>query len=164
MSEPVTFTFPFRVLVEHALDSSDETQPEKLARQIADAVPPAFLRDCLAEALEGYVRVMMDRRRAGNPLVGWHCAPTAVLRAKTNGIRAAWLRDRVHVGNGTWKLLPDCTYTDLLFAALDRRRMTRLSREGANRFEALARVVRGRGAGTVGELPPSDLVTLAGLM
>lgn len=154
--------FALRTLVKDLLDQSDEAQPDKLARLVADAVPTEYLRGVLAETLEGYVRVIIDRRRSGNPLIGWSGAPpiTDTRSAKVQGIRDAWLQDRVHVGSGTWKHLGDCTYQDLMHAALERRRMARLSNEAADRFEALAGILRGRGVGTVAELPITDLLGL----
>lgn len=152
--------FQLRSLVRDVIDRSDEVQPEKLARLVADAVPETYIRAALAETLESYVRVIVDRRRAVNPIVGWNPVPGSTISAKVIGIRDAWLKDRVHIGNGSWKRLGDCTYSDLMFAAIERRRLARLNNDAADRYEALAKVVRGRGVDTVSELPPSDLLTL----
>ena len=87
--------------------------------------------------------------------------------AKVAAIRAAgpkWLEDRYCVGAGddSWKLLGDCGFSDLMFAAGQRREQAARTSAVAERLEVLAELVRSHGVSRVRDLPASVLAGVGG--
>lgn len=143
--------FNIRHTVRDILDETDLTTPAEIAEKVAEMVPTNQLRTTLATALREYVRVELThtRARAAQP------TRTGGPSAKVTAIRDAahqWLRQRVCAGD-TWKMLGDCTYEDLLRLEQDRREHAQRSAAAAERFAALAALVRKHKAGRVGDLP-----------
>jgi hypothetical protein len=145
--------------VADVLDSTDLVTPEEIAHKVVGDIPDEDLRAVLTLVLPGYVRGVIYRRRAHNPyLTG---SPPPARSAKVAAIRDTWsqpaLRDRVHVGDGEWKLLGHCTYRDLMCAAMERRRLAQANLAKADHFEALANLLTARDVTHVADLPADDL-------
>jgi hypothetical protein len=93
--------------------------------------------------------------------------PRPARSAKVAAIRAAapkWLEDRYCVGGGDddWKFLGDCGFTDLMFAAGQRREQAARTSAVAERLEGLAELVRTHGVERVRDLPASVLDSVGG--
>lgn len=91
----------------------------------------------------------------------------AARSAKVAAIREAgprWLRDRLNTGADPreWKRIGDCTFTDLMFAAGQRRDQAARTSAAAERLEALAELVRAHGVDRVRDLPESVLAEAGG--
>jgi hypothetical protein len=94
-------------------------------------------------------------------------APRPARSAKVAAIRAAapkWLEDRYCVGDGDddWKFLGDCGFSDLMFAAGQRREQAARTSAVAERLEGLAELVRTHGVKRVRDLPASVLDSVGG--
>lgn len=149
--------FDLRAAVVEVLDGTGLADLGEVAAKVAENVPSRHLRSALAEALRSYVAVVNQQRRARNPIIGGGAVSSR--SSKVSGIRdavALALRDRVHVEGGM-KLLGECTYDDLMFAAAERRENARRNLAKADQYEALAEKVRAHKAARVADLPPSVL-------
>ncbi|NUQ97871.1 MAG: hypothetical protein HOY79_15390 [Streptomyces sp.] len=87
--------------------------------------------------------------------------------AKVAAIRESgpkWLRDRLNTGAEPreWKRIGDCTFTDLMFAAAQRRDQAARTSAAAERLEQLAELVRAHGVERVRDLPASVLAQVGG--
>lgn len=87
--------------------------------------------------------------------------------AKVAAIRAAgpkWLEERYNVGADPreWKRLGDCGFTELMFAAGQRRDQAARTSAAAGRLEGLADLVRTHGVKRVRDLPASVLAEVGG--
>lgn len=87
--------------------------------------------------------------------------------AKVAAIRAAgpkWLEERYNVGADPreWKRLGDCGFTDLMFAAGQRREQAARTSAAAERLESLAELLRTHGVDRVRDLPASVLTQVGG--
>lgn len=87
--------------------------------------------------------------------------------AKVAAIRESgpkWLRDRLNTGADPreWKRIGDCSFSDLMFAAAQRRDQAARTSAAAERLEALAELVRAHGVGRVRDLPESVLAQVGG--
>jgi hypothetical protein len=87
--------------------------------------------------------------------------------AKVAAIRDAapkWLRDRLNTGGDPreWKRVGDCTFSDLMFAAAQRREQAARTSAAAERLEALAELLRAHKVELVRDLPQSVLVEMGG--
>lgn len=98
-------------------------------------------------------------------------APTPVRpparSAKVAAIRAAgpkWLEERYNVGADPreWKRLGDCGFSDLMFAAGQRREQAARTSAAAERLEGLAELLRSHGVERVRDLPASVLASAGG--
>lgn len=121
------------------LDAHPATDPASVARTVANTAEDQQLRDLLAEALVDVVR-----RRI------------AIANTRTSKLRdpnRSILNQRMAVGPGQWKLLGDCTPTDLRSMARFRRAKAAEQEEWHTRFVRLADAVAACGAGVVAELP-----------
>jgi hypothetical protein len=154
--------FDLRAAVAKVLDTSDLAEPDEIASKVAENVAARDLRSALALALVPYVRIQMDNSRRSNVILNGDSdvqRKQSARSPKVAAIRDAWaaaLRDRVHVSDG-WKLLGDCTYEDLLFAAEERREKARQNVARAERFEWLAERLQANGVARVADLPKNDL-------
>lgn len=153
--------FNLREAVESVLESGELASPEAVAAQVVSNLGARQVRAALEQALPGFVRTQMQNRRASNTiLAGSANAPAR--SSKVAGIRDAWanaLRDRVHVDGG-WKLLGECSYADLMFAAQERRSHAARNLAKADQFESLAARLESAGAATVADLPRGDAAVL----
>jgi hypothetical protein len=87
--------------------------------------------------------------------------------AKVAAIRESgprWLRDRLNTGAEPreWKRIGDCTFTDLMFAAAQRRDQAARTSAAAERLERLAELLRTHGVDRVRDLPASVLAQVGG--
>lgn len=88
--------------------------------------------------------------------------------AKVAAIRASgpkWLNDRLRTGADPreWKLIGDCSFSDLMFAVAERRVQVARTAAVAERFERLAELVRVYGVERVRDLPASVLAQVGGV-
>lgn len=151
-----------RHLVHSVLEQTDLASPEEVAAAVARGVPAKRVRAVLVEALTAYVRTTMQQRRAHNPILADEQRTQSARSSKVAAIRDSWasaLRDRVHVSDG-WKLLGECTFEDLMFAAAERREHAARNLAKADQFEALASRLESAGVETVADLPESALDVL----
>jgi hypothetical protein len=87
--------------------------------------------------------------------------------AKVAAIRESgpkWLRDRLNTGADPreWKRIGDCSFTDLMFAAAQRRDQAARTSAAAERLERLAELVQAHGVDRVRDLPESVLAQVGG--
>lgn len=151
--------FDLRAAVIEVLDTTSLTEPSDIAAQVAKDVPAKQLRAALTEALVSFVANVNQRRRMNNPLLGHAPQVRSGRSTKVAGIANWWaaaLRDRVHVDGG-WKLLRDCTFDDLMFAAAERREHARRNEAKADQYETLAKLLREHSVDRVADLPPSAI-------
>lgn len=152
--------YDLRAAVASVLDTSDLTTPGDIALKVAENMPDEEIRGVLTEILPSYVRDMIAQRRIANPYLSGREARNAARSPKVAAIRDNWraaLRDRVHIGDGTWKMFGDCTYGDLIAAAEERRTLARANAVKAQRYQELAELLAARGVTTVADLPDADL-------
>jgi len=161
--------------VREVIDGTDLASPAEIAEHIVNTLDPHQLRAALRQALPTYVRAVVAHERTKTRLGGMlppvtGSGPTGPpnTSAKVRAIRNAapgWkqaLHDRIHVGGGNWKLLGDCTYDDLLFAANERRAYAKRNSEAADRFDRLAALLHRVGARSVAALPEDELAAELG--
>lgn len=144
-----------RQLVREVLRESESADPGEVAEQVRARIPKAQLASALSQSLRLYVRQVNSEIRVGNH----GPAPTPIQAnrsAKVAAIRDGWqrrLRDRVHVGDGTWKFLADCGYDDLVAAASERRVLADRNQAWAHTYESWARLLTEHDVATFAELP-----------
>lgn len=144
--------FDLRTLVGEVLAETNLTEPADIAAEVARRTPKVHLRAAYETALTGYVRVINNAHRRENTILKPRPASRS---AKVSAIRDQWqaaLRDRVHTGDG-WKLLGECTYSDLMAAAKRRRELADRNLAMADRYEALAQQLLAAGVDRVADLP-----------
>lgn len=146
-------------LIRRVIAETDLAMPEDIAAKVGEMVPPKQLRAALAEALPHIVRIELTRdrgrgtvRRAPNP-----SSKVAAIRQHLDAWRKR-LRDRIAVGDGEWKMLADCTATDLRTAASQRRAFAAGALSAAEEFELLAGKADDRAAARI-ENQQMDLLT-----
>lgn len=150
-------TFSLSAAVRAVIDETNIADPRELAAKVAEGVPSKHLRDALAEALATYVRVQFTRDREPVPVpVPNRSAKVAALQAHAERWRRVLL-DRVHVGNGCWSLLTDCSYDHLMFMVAERRANAAANLAAADRYAALADLVQHHRVARVGDLPDTVL-------
>lgn len=128
------------------------TDPDEIADMVLAATPDDDLRDAYRQALRG---VAVDALRTTRHTAGTTAAPAAPNRsAKVAAIRAHHLdyyEQRVNV-NGEWKMLGDCTLTDVRTLAHDYTRRAAENRAKAAEYTALADRMEQAGAKTVRQI------------
>lgn len=72
-------------------------------------------------------------------------------------LRRAGLRTRIHVADGLWRHIDQCTAADLLYAAAECDRMSELNAAAADRYRRLAKALTERDAERVVDLPAAVL-------
>lgn len=112
---------------------------------------------------------VMSERPGSGPMasVGLPPARKPGRSAKVAAIRAAgpkWLTDRINTAADPreWKRVGDCSFTDLMFAAGQRRDQAARTSSAAERLESLAELVRTHGVSRVRDLPASVLAEVGG--
>lgn len=126
--------FDLRALVRQRIEMTTETEPGRIAADVAADVPPEHYLDALTTALVPLVREILGQgrmasRRTGESSPRPRNSPHPVRSAKVTAIRQEmWkrrLRDNIWVGaEGTErKFLADCTVGDLDRAIALRRGM-----------------------------------------
>lgn len=163
-------SFDLRQLVRDVMASSSEADPGVIANMVMERIDPADYFTALAQTLRGFVRQVLGEHRAevlpsvSSVRVRPIRRGVASSSLKVSAIREAWQRAldaRVHVEGGT-KLLRDCTYEDLLFAAEERQRIAAANSARARQFREIASAVLAAGVGTVGELSAEDQMRVLG--
>ncbi|MER5843247.1 hypothetical protein ABT099_23705 [Streptomyces prasinus] len=104
---------------------------------------------------------------APRPVIKATPARPAGRSAKVAAIRESgprWLHDRLNTGADPreWKRIGDCTFTDLMFAATQRRDQAARTSAAAERLERLAELLRSHGVDRVRDLPESILTKVGG--
>lgn len=157
-------SYDLRAEIRNVLDGTGLTDPRDIATKVAENIPAKFRLAALRVALVPLVEQVNQQRRMSSAITGTGAGTDrpASRSAKVSAIRDAWqvaLRDRIHVGQGpaAWKLLGDCGYDDLMFAASERREHARRNAAKARRYAALAELLHTHGVATVGELPTDAL-------
>lgn len=165
-SVPAT-DFNLRTLVRSVLEASRSADLGHLADTAFSRIDPADHAEALRQAMRGFVRQVIGEQRADLPAgPPAHVAPSvAATSAKVTAIRDHWqraLRDRLNVGEGSWKFLGDCTADDLLFAAEQRREHAARNRRRAAQLDALRQQLDDHDVATVGDLPAEVLLVSLG--
>lgn len=164
--------FNLRQHVRAVLASSTMADPRDLAAEAFARIPAedygAALRQCLADVVREEIRLSRNQRHdtvmAERPGPRGNVTRTRppVRSAKVAGIRAMWqarLRERIHTGPAStdWRLLGDCTFAELMFAAEERRTIALRNEAKAAEYEELAEAVRAAGVERVRDLPADVL-------
>lgn len=139
------------VMAEHA-----DAHPHKIARLVAERTSPDDVHDFYVAALERMVTDMVrgHRNRSLNSPQG--------RSPKVEQRRSWWarvLRERVHVGESTWKPLGECTVGDLDFCIEERHHQIEALRTQIGKYDTIRAAMLTHGATTVADLP-EDAVTL----
>lgn len=151
--------FNLRAAVDRVIDESSLIDPREIARKVAESVPARARVDALAEALTDYVRIRQNGRRRLNPVIG----PASARSPKVAAIRDDWrryLQDSVHVGDAVHLPLGQCTYADLMYAATERQTLAARNLAAAQRYDALAELLKQHDAERVADLPADVLRSL----
>ena len=139
--------------IQSVLDDYDETDPHALA-DLAWGRIEEYDRDRIARFLMSqYVMTFIARTRSGPQ-------PASVPSKKVAAIREAheaWLRERISVAPGVYKMMGDCTAADLRYAAEKRRELAAANMVRAEQYDALADDMERNGAATVRDLGPSAM-------
>lgn len=177
--------FNLRHLVREVLDSSAVNDPHLIAPDVLDRIDDTDLRAALGECLPSFVREMI---RSSRTFLTLHSQPDVMtespggvprpvmkaepvrrsgLSSKVAAIRESgpkWLSERLNTGASPreWKRVGDCGFSDLMFAAGQRREQAARTSAVADRLEALAELVQSHGVSRVRDLPASVLAEVGG--
>jgi hypothetical protein len=165
--------FNLRKLVRDVLANSLLADPRDLAAEAFLRIPAAehaaALRQCLTDVVREEIRLSRNHTpptvTAGRPGPRGNTArqqPAVARSSKVAGIRAMWqekLRERIHTGPAStdWRLLGDCTFDELMFAAGERRTIALRNESKAAEYAELAEAVRAAGVARVRDLPAEVL-------
>lgn len=135
-------SFDLDALIHRVMDDTDLVNPGEITAKVLDQLPDEHVREALRMTLRQYVTRVMTRDRIAHAIKPAlrpevHNRSTKVLAIREYGRR--WLRDREHVGSGTWKLLGECTYADLFRLAEAREQAAAQYRAKAEKYRRLAR-------------------------
>ncbi|MFJ4847569.1 hypothetical protein [Streptomyces sp. NPDC088733] len=157
--------FNLRQIVRDVLAASTMADPRDLAAEVYGRIPPDDYGTALAQCLPDVVReqIRQSRNLTTAPMAetpGGRAAPAR--SAKVSGIRAMWaqrLRERIHIGPAAsdWRLLGDCGFDELMFAAAERRELAVRNAAKAEEYQELAEALRTAGVGRVRDLPAETL-------
>lgn len=173
--------FNLRQLVRDVLTASTMADPRDLASEVFRRIDPddyaAALTQCLPDIVREQIRA--SRNRVDEVTLELEHAPATevpvmaempgpvgrtkqrpVKSAKVAGIRDWWqtkLRERVHIGSSEWRLLGDCTFADLMFAAQERRSIAAANSVKASEYAGLAEALQAHGVERVRDLPADAL-------
>jgi hypothetical protein len=142
--------------IREVLDEYDDTDPALLADIVIGRIPDYDMGSVLRHLMTSYVATFMSRTRTG--------ATPPASSAKVSAVRdeyESWLRERISVAPNTYRMLGDCSPTDLRYAASLRREIATKNAVAAEQFDALADALDEAGAGVVRDLPPQFLATVA---
>jgi hypothetical protein len=165
--------FSLRSHVREVLANSTQADPRAIAAEAFDGIDPneygPALLQCLPDVVREEIRhsrnlapvgTMQERPRA----VGDSLTPRKARSSKVASIREMWqekLRERIHTGpsSADWRMLGDCSFDELMFAAAERRELAARNEAKATEYEELAEMVRTAGVGRVRDLPAALLRT-----
>ena len=149
--------FNLRTIVRATLSETSDADPGVVAEQVLAAIPRARTRDALEQTLRLFVRqIISEQRVSSRPSTPSNVRTIPTTSAKVAAVRDGWqkrLRDRVHVGDGAWKFLGECTYADLLSAAAERRDLAERNAAWARQYDSWARLLTEHDVETFAELP-----------
>lgn len=165
-------SFNLRKLIRDVLTNSLLADPRDLAAEAFQRIPAdqhaAALRQCLTDVVREEIR--LSRNHTPPTVMAERPGPRgnvarqrpAARSAKVAGIRAMWqekLRERIHTGPAStdWRLLGDCTFEELMFAAGERRTIALRNEAKAAEYAELAEAVRAAGVVRVRDLPAEVL-------
>lgn len=160
--------FSLRKLVRDVLSASTMADPRGLAAEVFGRISPedygAALGECLPDVVREEIRYSRNHVAPAAPMAeqAGSGAPPSGRSSKVASIRAMWqqkLRERIHTGPSAteWRLLGDCTFEDLMFAAGERREIAARNEVKAEEYAQLAEAVRAAGVQRVRDLPAETL-------
>jgi hypothetical protein len=163
--------FHLRHLVRDVLATSTLTTPKDIAEEVRRRIKPGQRDQALAQCLPEYVREEVTRQRTittgateRSGAGGEVARPGGRARsAKVAAVRGYWqsqLRQRIHIGRGEWRMLGDCTFTDLMYAAQERRQHAERNLAAAEEFERYAQAVQAHRVERLRDLPGAALADL----
>lgn len=137
-------------LINTVIHEHPQAHAHKIATLVAERVEPEHLLDYLIAALEPMVadRIRLSRNSTMNSKKS--------RSPKTEERRNWWqrlLREKVHIGDCTWKPLGDCTIENLEYCISERQDQIGAIMGQIAKFEAIADAMRVHGVVTVAELP-----------
>jgi hypothetical protein len=165
-----------KALTEDHLSKSNTSDPRDAIAGIVAAVPARDLRDVLAQALSGYVRVVSGnlRRRAynharpepeydkgGKPAP----SPTTATPSRRWADAATVVEDILNAReavDGEWFTLGELTRPRVEWLAGHRRLLSASNSASAERYERLAKEMDNHHAETVADLPPDTITEVFG--
>lgn len=153
-----------RARIRAILDDTGEADPGVVADKVIGDLSSRELRPALAQTMRALVREVMRAERLTTPQAAENVSPGQG-RSRARAVAEAWrahLRDRVFVGDGTWRLLGDCSPQDVLFLVADRRQKAAELAEAAQRYQRLHDAMDRHGAGRVADLPDAVLADALG--
>lgn len=155
-------------LVRDVVASSTLADPREVSAEVFRRIPSEDYGRLLLKLLPDLVRETYRTTR-NHPVQVPFPSPGAKVPQPPNrshrvdGIRntlgSGRLLDRVHSGPGTsdWKLLGDCTFEDLMYAARERQAQAARTQAKAAEYAALAELLRASGVDRVRDLPATVL-------
>jgi hypothetical protein len=158
-----------RIVRETADEHPDVADPGALADLVFEKIDPQDYAQAIGHMLRSYVRdVVRAERRfpSSDPArvpVQVGLAPSVTPFRPSpfvTGVRDTWrkrLGARIHVGEGSWKFLRECTLADLKSAADERRRLAAENAASARVYEALATALEEHAADIVSDLSENVL-------
>lgn len=152
--------FSLSTLIRTVVDTAAFVGPDEVAAEVARLIPNEQKDAVLATCLRSHVHTVITQIRS----TGAKLAPLPARSAKGDAIRA-WaaeqrnrrLAEQLHVGNGDWKLLADCTAENLRFVASERMEMARRCEVLASGYDALADALDELDLKTVRDLPDATI-------
>lgn len=147
-------------LIRTTLHDSDTADPATLINEVLDQVDPGDYAEAIRQLLRNAIVVEISRLRRSQ--ISGYPRPrssTSNISSKRDAIRqyAGVLRERIPGAGGEWKFLADCTVSDLLAAAAQRRDFAVMAVHRAERYEKIAVLLDEYNVTTVKQLP-LDLV------
>lgn len=143
--------FSVRALIRQTVDGSGLVEPAEVAAKVAESIPDELLRLALAQVLPSYVQTVFGGNRSstrgGQPFVQ---GPSRADRVRN--WYQQFLAQPLQV-NGAWKRLGECTSTDLVTLAADRRDIARRNERIAAEFDLMATQLKRRKVTHVCDLP-----------
>lgn len=137
-------------LIRDVVAEHPNAHPHKIARVVAERTEPDDLYNFYVASLERMVaeRIRVDRNATMNSKQG---------RSPKVEQRKSWwarmLRERVHVGDSTWKALGDCGVDDLDFCINERLDQIGALEGQILKYQTIRAAVLTHGVDTVAELP-----------
>lgn len=144
--------------------------PADIAKEVQGQIPKKCRDDIELKLLVGYIRgrkarllptVNAPERQATSTNPASSRKPNR--SAKVAGFQRLGriLAVRVCVGASNWKTFGECSYSDLIYAANNRREHAAATLLSAAEFDAWAKLVKEHGAVKVSEIPDAVLINFA---
>lgn len=150
-------SFNLRDLAKQVLAESNASDPGALTDELLDRIPADLRIEALRQCLRSFMLQTITQQRMANPISPSANMPSKAPKSwKVRAIREGWqraLENRMHVAEGQWKKLRDCTHEDLMFAASQRQQMADRNAAIARSLHGLAALLTEHQAATVNDLP-----------